>query len=153
MSGLNETGKVEIPQAGPSCRLFAFANYLVSFFTRLVPKPSIICMHKKKATGTGKRVFANTGVTGSHLQNMQTALSAQFKESKQLNRQGGPKTCMETSPRRPPGIDIKPVKTGSASLLQRKRSFQNWTAVSAHPLKTAITRRSAKIQCCWKVRM
>lgn len=62
---------------------------------------------------------------------MQTALSAQFKESKQLNRQGGQRPAWKLLPE---GlrIDIKPVKTGSASLLQ-ENAVQNWTAVSAHP--------------------
>lgn len=90
-------------------------------------------MHKKKkATGTGERVFANTGVHKEAISKI-CKLLFQLNLKRANNRIGkGAKDLHGNFSQEGLRIDIKPVKTGSASLLQ-ENAVQNWTAVSAHP--------------------
>ena len=100
--------------------------------TRLAPKPSATCMHKKKkATSTGERVFANTGVHKEAISKI-CKLLFQLNLKRANNRIGkGAKDLHGNFSQEGLRIDIKPVKTGSASLLQEKRSSELHRGISS----------------------
>lgn len=136
--GGNPSGRTVLP-AVCLCQLPCLFLHI-----RLAPKPSATCMHKKKkATSTGESVCKYGCPQGSHLQNMQTALSAQFKESKQPNRQGGQRPAWKLLPGRPP--DRHKAREDWLSItITGKTQFRTGPRYQLIPLKTAITPKICK---------